>query len=444
MSTKSVSQALHDWRVMPTDLLIAVGVGGALVAWWPLILTLQGPRPIALAPLIAHVCGMLAGYGVIVLLGLMSRAPALERGVGADTLARWHARGGRVVMSLIVVHAWAAILGWAQSHQVSVLVAVAQVLHLPYLVSTTVGTALLVAVVVGSVRAARRRMSYERWHALHFLTYLGVALSFLHQLAGPDMAGHRVVQVLWALLYAQVFALVLRHRFITPLRQAARHRLRVAAIVPEAPGVVSIEVEGQHLAELRAESGQFFRWRFLAPDHWLTAHPFSLSAPPTDHRLRLTVKALGDGSARLQDLAVGTWVVVEGPYGAMTEARRGQGSVLLIAGGVGITPLRTLFETLPVGPGQDLTLLYRARQPDQLLFRHELDDISRRRGARLHLLVGDQPNSLSAASIHSLVPDVARRDVYLCGPPAMSKAVRGALRELHLPAERLHEERFTW
>ncbi len=52
-------------------------------------------------------------------------------------------------------------------------------------------------------------MSYETWHAVHLLVYLGVALSFVHQLGGPDLAGHRVLQVLWALLYTQVFALVL-------------------------------------------------------------------------------------------------------------------------------------------------------------------------------------------------------------------------------------------
>jgi ferredoxin-NADP reductase len=96
-----------------------------------------------------------------------------------------------------------------------------------------------------------------------------------------------------------VFGLVLTHRVITPLRNASRHRLRVAAVQPEGPGVVSIVIEGRNLHELGAESGQFFRWRFLAPDLWLTAHPFSLSAPPTSTHLRLEVKTLGDRRASL-------------------------------------------------------------------------------------------------------------------------------------------------
>ncbi len=263
-------------------------------------------------------------------------------------------------------------------------------------------------------------------------------------MAGPDLAGHLLLQVTWALLYTYVFALVLLHRVLAPLRQATRHRLRVAAVVPESAGVVSIVVEGRHLAELRAEPGQFFRWRFLTPDTWRTAHPFSLSAPPTDDRMRLTVKALGAGSAQLQSIAVGTWIVAEGPYGAMTAARRTRRNVLLIAGGVGITPMRTLFETLPVLPGQDLALLYRARGPQELIFRAELEQIAYQRGARLHYLVGNDADCLSASGLRRLVPDLTERDIYMCASPRMSDAVRESLHEAGLPAGQLHEERFAF
>jgi predicted ferric reductase len=432
----------RSW-LRPRQVLVAIQLGGTAVALWPLVLALQGPT-LQLAPLLAHVAGMLAGFGVVVLLGLMSRTPALERGVGADVLTRWHSRGGRLVVGLVLVHAGAAVIAWEQSRQENALLALWQVLGLPGLVATTVGTLLLLAVAVGSIRAARRRLSYERWHGLHLLTYVAVALTFLHQLAGPDLAGHRVLQVAWALLYTSVFALLLRYRVIAPLRQAARHRLRVCSVVTEGPGVVSIEVEGEHLDELRAEAGQFFRWRFLTPDTWLTAHPFSLSAAPTGARLRLTVKALGQGSAGLQSVAVGTWVVAEGPYGAMTAARRTRRNVLLVAGGVGITPMRALFETLPLGPGQDLTLLYRARGLEDILFRDELEAIARHRGARLDYLLGSDPDCLSASGLLARVPDLPERDVYLCGSPRMASAVRTAVLRAGLPAERLHEERFAF
>ncbi len=154
------------------------------------------------------------------------------------------------------------------------------------------------------------------------------------------------------------------------------------------------------------------------------------------------MKALGDGTTGLQDVAVGTWVIAEGPYGAVTSARRSRRSVLLIAGGVGITPMRALFETMPAPPGGDLLLLYRARTPEDVLFRQELDDIAARRGARVAYLLGDDRELLSAAELSRLVPDLPARDVYLCGPPGLTAAVRNSLRAAGLPPQQLHEERF--
>jgi predicted ferric reductase len=431
-------------RFASHDVLTIIVAGAAAVAIWPFYVALTAPVPIQLAPLIAHLSGMLAGYGVLVLLALMSRAPALERGVGADVLTRWHGRGGRIVIALILVHGAAAVTAWAASRQENVLLALMDVLSLPGLVAATIGTALLCGVAVGSIRRARRKLPYEGWHSLHLLTYVGVALSFLHELAGPDLAGHRLLQIGWALLYAYIFGLLLRYRMLAPLQQAVRHRMRVSAVTPEGTGVVSIEVQGRHLNELEAEPGQFFRWRFLTLNSWLTAHPFSLSAPPTDTRLRLTVKALGRGSSSLQAVPVGTWVLTEGPYGAMTATRRTRRNVALIAGGVGITPMRTLFETMPLAPGQDLVLLYRARSLDEVLFRYELEEIAWRRGARLQYLLGDDRSCLTAPGLLGLVPDLTNRDVYLCGPEGMSRAVRAGLSEAGLSSRRLHEERFAF
>jgi predicted ferric reductase len=422
--------------------LTALWLGALTVATWPVVQAAAGPG-LPLLGIVAHVCGMLAGYGVLVLLVLMSRAPALERGVGADVLARWHSWGGRVVVGLVVVHGWAATSSWAQARGAGLLRGAWEVLGMPGLVAATVGTLIMLVVAGLSARAARRRLRHETWHGLHLLMYLAIALSFSHMLAGPDLAGHLLLQIAWALAYTHVFALVLRYRLLAPLRQAARHRLRVFEVRAEGAGVVSIMVEGQHLEELHAESGQFFRWRFLTPDHWLNAHPFSLSAAPTDTTLRLTVKALGDGSRNLQNLPIGTWVVAEGPYGAVTSARRTQRNVLLVAGGVGITPMRALFESVPLNPGEDLLLLYRARTAEELIFRGELEDIARRRGARLTYVLGEGRDALSPTALQRMVPDLRTRDVYVCGPPGLMTAVRTSLQTAGLPPEQLHEERFS-
>jgi predicted ferric reductase len=434
--------ARHFWRPGGYDIVLMLFIGALFVATWPLLATASGP--LLGVPLLAHASGMLAGYGVLVLLILVSRIPVLERDVGADVLTRWHMRSAALVLSLILLHAGAATLAWAQSRNESLALSAWQVLTLPWLPAAAAGTAVMILVAVASIRQARRALGHERWHGLHLLMYVAVALGFAHQLAGPDLAGHRLLQIAWALAYTHVFALVLRHRFFAPLRQATRHRMRVNRVTSEASGVVSIHVEGQHLDELGAEPGQFFRWRFLTPDHWWNAHPFSLSAPPTSTSLRLTVRALGDGTRNLQHLPVGTWVIAEGPYGAVTSARRTRRDVLLIAGGVGITPMRALFETLPLRPGGDIALLYRARNEEELLFRDELETIARRRGARVFYLLGKDRSILSAAALKRNIPNVARRDVYMCGPPGLTSAIRKALRTLGLPNERLHEERFSF
>lgn len=430
-------------RELAQAVLAVLGLGALFVGVWPVLTMVLSGVPLDPIALTAHISGMLAGYGVLGMLVMMSRWPVLERGIGADVLARWHAAGGRTILTLVLVHAIFAVLAWSLLTGQDPYSALAQVMTWPGLATAAVGTILMVVVAVASARSARRKLRWETWHALHLTMYVAVALSFSHQLAGPDIAGRPWLQVAWGLLYASAFALVLRYRMLAPLRAAVRHRLRVVAVIPEAPGVVSIVLQGRHLRELSAEAGQFFRWRFLNPGSWGTAHPFSLSAPPVGNRLRLTVKALGDGSSRLQEVPVGSRVVAEGPYGAMTAARRTRRDVLLIAGGVGITPMRALFETLPMSAGQDLMLLYRANSRDELVFRDELDALAARRQARVVYLLGPDRNLLSARSLSRLVPRLTHRDVYLCGPPGLSGAVRKSLLEAGLSCAQLHEERFA-
>jgi ferredoxin-NADP reductase len=432
---------------VPPQALLALIFGGAalvLALWWhgtPAVTGLDGWLTGA-----GRITGLLAGYGCAVLLGLMARVPAVDRGVGTDRLARWHAIGGRYVVSLTVAHTLLIIWGYAVTAGTGVLHETATVVaDYPEMLKTTAGFLLLLGVGVTSARAARRRLPYEAWQLLHLGTYLAIFLAFSHQLVnGADFAGNRLAQGAWYALYITVAVLLAWYRFAVPVRRGLRHRLRVAAVRPEAPGVVSVYFTGEHLDELRAEPGQFFRWRFLAPGLWWTASPYSLSAPATRHRLRITVKAAGGHSRALAGLRPGTRVWAEGPYGGFTAARRRRHrKTLLLAGGVGITPLRTLFETLP----GEVTLLYFARRPEDLALRAELDQIAAARRGRVHYFV-DEPAvhscPLTAPALRRLIPDVAGHDVYLCGPPGMTRAAKQALREAGVRQRHIHDESFEF
>jgi ferredoxin-NADP reductase len=158
---------------------------------------------------------------------------------------------------------------------------------------------------------------------------------------------------------------------------------------------------------------------------------------------------LGDWTARLQALAPGTRVALEGPYGTLTGARRTRQRVLLVAGGIGITPLRALLESLP-GRAGDLTLIYRASREREVVFREELDALAAHRGAAIHYLVGrrgspEMPRDpLDATGLRALVPDVRDRDVYICGPLPLMESVRASLKALAVPRSQIHLERFAF
>ncbi len=281
---------------------------------------------------------------------------------------------------------------------------------------------------------------------MHLYAYLAVALSFAHQLAvGSDFNDDRAARVWWITLYAVVFGSILWWRVIEPLRLNTRHGLRVHAVKREAPGVISIIMRGRNLDRLRAEPGQFFLWRFLTPIGWWQAHPFSLSAAPRSNRLRITVKSLGDYTSRLSELRRGTRVLAEGPYGTFTAERRSRGRVLLIAGGIGITPLRALLDAF--GPDDDVVLLYRVMRTDDVVFADELRQFASNRGVTVRVISGteigdDDTDLLGVPALHQRVPDITDRDCFVCGPPGLVDAVRRRLQILQVPRAQLHYERF--
>ncbi|MFE6406781.1 ferric reductase-like transmembrane domain-containing protein [Streptomyces sp. NPDC057837] len=392
------------------------------------------------------VLGRLTGLYAALLMAfqllLVARLPWFDRRIGMDRLTSWHRWTGFSVLWLLLAHAVFIVLGYAGS---SSLDPVNQLVDLAETVEGVLRAivALAIIVVAGAVsaRSARRRLAYETWHFIHLYTYVAVVLAFTHQVAaGTTFTASPVATAYWYTLWGAALASVFAGRLALPLWRNARHRLRVTAVVPENDDVVSVHLTGRDLDRLPARAGQFFLWRFLTKDRWWQANPFSLSAAPDGRTLRLTVKRAGDGSAALRHLKPGTRVFAEGPYGAFTALHRTRPDALLIAGGVGVTPIRALLEELR----GHAVVIYRVATDRDAVLHDELRDLALARGAELHLVTGPPvPDRLAPGELARLVPDLTGRDVYLCGPPPMMNAVLGSLRELGVPKAQIHFERFS-
>lgn len=399
------------------------------------------------APLtVAKFFGLHAALLMMLQLTLVARLPWLDRRIGMDRLTAWHRRVGFALLWTVVAHATFVLLGYSSLGGASV---PRTFLDLGGVTASLLGicaAAVIVTVVTLSTRYLRRRLPYEVWHGLHLLLYVALGLALAHQfLEGTTFTTSTASTVYWSALWVLVLGALVAGRVVLPLWRNAYHRFRVAAVVPESDRVVSVYVTGRRLDRLPARAGQFFIWRFPGYNRWWQANPFSLSAAPDGRSLRLTAKAAGATSAGLRHLPVGTRVFAEGPYGAFTHLHRTREATLLIAGGVGITPIRALLEESNAAT----VVLYRVPTPADAVLLDELRALAAANGARLHLLTGrtgagHPPNTpFAPENLRALVPDIVERDVYVCGPPAMTDAVVRSLRALGVPRRQIHAERFS-
>jgi len=406
---------------------------------------------------LGRIAGLISADLLLIQVLLMARVPMIERPYGQDELARRHRLVGFASFNLLIAHLILITVGYGISARVNpVRQFIDLVLHYPGMLLAFAASALMVLVVVTSIKIARKRLRYESWHLLHLYAYLGVGLSIPHEVwTGTEFTSSAIATLYWWSLYAAAAGSVLIWRVGIPLWRSLRHGLTVQRVVQEAPGIVSVHVGGRNLNRLRASAGQFFTWRFMDGPGWTRGNPYSLSAAPTDGSLRITVKDLGDGSSRLAQLKPGAKVLIEGPYGKLHAGVRTRRKVTLLASGIGITPMRALMEEIEYRRGE-LTLIYRASTESEMVFRHEIDAIAARTGARVYYVLGRRAPGrdtwLPQAAAHltdsqalrELVPDIDQHDVYICGADGWMDAARDAAEGAGVPPEHIHLERFTW
>lgn len=392
---------------------------------------------------IGRLFGLLAGWCVLLEIVLMSRVPFIERSFDLQEAAQLHRLNGYTLLLAIA------------GHTVFLLAAYAGPLHISWweqflafnggqyedVLWATVGTVVFFVAGGLSVRLIRLRMCYEWWYAIHLTIYGAIVLGFLHQVKlGGDFIGAPWFLAYWYALYGLVFAVWLWYRVLRPVAMLVRHDFKVANVERLTATTSLVVITGRDVAQFTYDAGQYATWRFLAPELWHEAHPFSFVSSPGDGTLRLMVKASPDYMAKLGRLTPGARVVVDGPRGGFTVERATNDMAVLVAGGIGIAPLLPLARRL-LENGKNVALLYAVRSTQDTVFGEELRQL-KARGLRVCYFVDENGQRITADVLGQIAGINAT--VFVCGPDAMAGALTRELGRLGVPDRHIVTERFAF
>jgi predicted ferric reductase len=438
---------------VPVRLLGPLAIG-LLAAGYGVLWVLARP---AGEPFPRHVGQLLGGESILLMsiaLVLISTLPHVERIFGGiDYAAIWHRRLAVAGTVLLLPHVElasnpeATSLGKALAVPAAIgLAAMIVWAILPRwrtmlpgalhgIVQRTRNTrpVLLVARVLGG---------YERWRGFHRLTGLFVAAGFLHGLL--DATAFESTPVLrWSYVVIGGVGLAFyAYREVLARHFLPHHDYQVQDVRTVAPGLVDVHLKplGKPLA---FRPGQFAMIYLETKDGW-QRHPFSISGAPGGEDIRITVKALGDHTARLPDVVQpGMPAVVSGPYGRF-DRRSGTARQVWIAGGVGITPFLSWLRSLDDELGE--TVDFFVTSADRSPFADEIQAIANHH-ARLtvHLIDTSTDGRLTPDQVLDVVDaDPRELSVFMGGPDRMLREFRRAFRASGVRAANIHREYFHW
>lgn len=376
---------------------------------------------------------------------LVARIRTAAAAFGQDGLLQFHRQIGYVGLAFVLTH-------FALSAQWSALT-LHNALRAPLLVWFGMAAMLaLVALVASSAWRKQLRLSYEAWHFAHALLATVLIVGAVgHIYFVDEYVSSLWKQVLWGVMSAAFVCLLVWVRLVKPGRAAARP-WRVARVRAEPGDTTVVTLTPPDSVDFRFQPGQFAWFTFGRSPFSLTQHPFSFSSSAEHGEVELAIKALGDFTSTVKRLEPGTAVYVDGPHGVFSIDQDEGPGFAFIAGGVGISGLISMLRTLADrGDVRPVLLFYGNRNWDEVAFRDELDRLRDRLDLTLvHVL--EQPPAewrgetgyLTAAILARHLPrSYERFQYFICGPDPMMDAAEAALAELHVPAERVHTERFN-
>jgi ferredoxin-NADP reductase len=203
--------------------------------------------------------------------------------------------------------------------------------------------------------------------------------------------------------------------------------------------------------ELTYKPGQYMLVN-LKPEGNDLIHPLSFSSSPTENHIEFTKKlSTSPFSTALAALKLNYQIRIDAPYGQFTFMGE-QPKICLVAGGIGITPFRSIAKyatdkQLKV----DINLLYCCRDETQIAFREDLNQMQNQNPNLNITFILSEPSTswkgqtgiISDEKIKTLVPDYKERVFFTCGPPGMILATKKIIEDLGLPSSQLRLEIFS-
>lgn len=399
---------------------------------------------------VGRLFGLLAAFAFLVQFFVMSRLPWLERFFGFDKLTNFHHLNGKVALPLLLLHPLFILLGYAgltktnMGEQMELLLKTQSTVVL-----AMIALVLFVTVAVTSIYMAWRQFRYESWYFVHLLAYLAIFFSFFHQIKlGSDLLINKAFYFYWIALYAVTLLAILVFRIIRPWWLWQKHQFVVSRLEQETHDVTSVYITGKNLQDFKIKPGQFMFFNFSQKGFWWQSHPFSLSIFPEGKELRISVKALGDFTEQIPKLKVGTRVLIDGPYGIFTKDVSEKEKSLFLAGGIGITPARSLIEEL-LREGKDVKLLYGCKTEADFALKAELEELESKYDLEVTYITSEEERRpfeagyIDEEKLRRIVPDIKEREVFLCGPAPMTTAVLSLLEKFDVNKKDIHFEKFS-
>jgi len=427
-------------------LLIGLYIVLALV---PLLVGLAPPTPAGRAFwLELSVALGFVGLGQLALqFALIARFRRISQPFGIDLVMQYHRQIGILTVLLVLAHP-VILITWRPAY--------ARMLDPlsgdPAALSGVLATVAMVGLVVVSLWRRPLGVGYEAWRVSHGL--LGVSALALAQTHVLLTGLYVAVPWKYAALAAWSTAfvgLIVYLRLLKPL-ELARRPWRVVEVRPDVAGTWSLVIEPEGREGLEFAPGQF-AWLKVGRSAWsVEEHPFSFSSSAErPARLEFGIKELGDFTGRIGAVAPGTRVLVDGPHGSFSCDFHAATDLLLIAGGIGISPILCMLRTLADrGDRRPLALVYACSRWDRVAFRSELTDLEHRLDLRIVYVLEEGHEGWAGPAGYVtrelLMPligdDDAQQQVFLCGPDGMMTAVERILLDAGVPSDRISLERF--